>query len=223
MEGGALLSDEFNEFSKKHVMFLHITTHIEGRKDEDLFSKVGGRGWPSFFVLDAEGNVLAKHSGPRTAEGFASTMNDAQKFVDLKTKAEAGDAAAKIDYLFARMRMGQLNADQMKAEAKGLEMSDEQRKTFRALVANSMMEEEQTKAVGKAFLKMEQEGYIPDDPRKRPMFFNSIFQYAVLTNDIPLMERSLKGLEEAVAGDRRYAGYLKSLHAKIDKAKAAKQ
>jgi hypothetical protein len=220
VEGGALLTDEFKAFSKNHVMFLHITTRIEGRKDEGLFSEVGGRGFPSFFVLDAEGNVLAQHQKARTAEGFAETMNEAQEFIDLRKKAEAGDAAAKIDYLFARVRMGQLSADEMKAEAKSLNMSDEQRKTFRALVANSMMDEVQTKAVGKAFLEMEKEGYIPDDPRKRPNFYNSIFQYASLIEDVALMERSFKGLEDALRDEPRAAAYLNSLRDKVEKAKA---
>jgi hypothetical protein len=224
VEGGALLTEEFNAFSKNHVMFLHITTHIEGRKDEDLFSKVGGRGFPSFFILDAAGNVVAQHEGPRTAEGFAQTMNKAQEFIDLKKKAEAGDAAAKVDYLLARLRMGQLSPDEAKAAAKSLKMSDEQQKTFRGLVADSMMEKEQTKAVGQAFLKMEKEGYIPNDQRNRLIFYSSIFQYAELMKDIPMMERTFKAFRDAGQGDQRFANYTNMLEKKLEKAKAeAKQ
>ena len=70
MEGGALLSPEFQSFSKDFVMLLHVTTHIKDRKHDDLLGTVGGRGFPSFFVLDKDGSVLGQHMGPRDAASF---------------------------------------------------------------------------------------------------------------------------------------------------------
>lgn len=219
MEGGALLTPEFNEFSKKHVMFLHVTTRIEGRKDEDLFNKVGGRGFPSFFVLDSDGKVVAQHEGPRTAAAFAETIDKAKEFVTLRDKAKAGDAAAKVDYLFARVRMGQLSADEMKAEAKSLKMSDEQQKTYRGLLANVMMDDEQTKAVGKAFVEMQKNGYVPEDGRKQQAFYLAIFRYGNLLGDAAMMDGACNGLEKVWAGNPNGMQYLDTLRKEVEKAK----
>jgi hypothetical protein len=83
-----------------------------------------------------------------------------------------------------------------------------------------MMEEVQTKALGKAFLKMEKEGFVPTDQRKKLMFFNAIFQYGASIEDVAMMERACKGFAEAAGGDQRFAGYLANLRGQVAKAKA---
>ena len=69
MEDGVLRTDEFKKFSEDYVMFLHITTRIEGRENDGLLGDVGGTGFPTLVVLDATGSVIAKHGRrPRTVE-----------------------------------------------------------------------------------------------------------------------------------------------------------
>ena len=61
MEGGALLDPKFKEFSKSHVMLLSVMTKIDDRKNDDLLGEKGFRGFPSFAILDAGGDVIAKN------------------------------------------------------------------------------------------------------------------------------------------------------------------
>lgn len=56
-------------FSRKYVTFLHVTTLIPGRSDDDLLGRVGGSGFPTLLVLDAEGEVVARPQ-ERTVHAF---------------------------------------------------------------------------------------------------------------------------------------------------------
>lgn len=96
-EGGPLVSEAFIAFAKDKPLFLHITTQIAGRQGDDLAKTYGFTMFPTFCVLDAEGKLLMTHSGPRTAEALAATYETALSLSGLKAKADAGDAAAKLE------------------------------------------------------------------------------------------------------------------------------
>ncbi|MHC4340064.1 MAG: hypothetical protein ACYSX0_07630 [Planctomycetota bacterium] len=224
MEGGALLTEEFNKFSKNYVMFLHITTRIEGRKYDDLLTQKGGRGWPSVLAMDADGNVVGQHSGPRTVDGFARTMRQAAEFVDLKAKAVAGDRKARIDCTLALARMGQLTRPKLEAAIGKLGvLSAEDKRAYQSVLADLMMDEIQRTAVGERFLEMERKGLVPTDPSKRATFFYAIWNNADFKGDIELMERSLRELKATWGGEPRYVTFLQGLERRLATAKASPQ
>lgn len=82
------------------MLFLHVTTHIEDRKDEDLFGKKGGTGFPTFMFLDPKGGVLAKRPGALGVPQMTELHDGAKKrhdaFVELQKKAMEGDEKAKV-------------------------------------------------------------------------------------------------------------------------------
>jgi len=200
-------------------MLLHVTTRIEGRKHDDLLQTVGGRGFPSFFVLDASGEVIGQHRGTRDVAGFAATMQDAAAFVALRQKAAAGDKAAQVDYLIAQARFGKVDVDAFRAGIAKLEMTKEQKQTYQAVLANAMYDEVQATAVGKAFLQIEKDGLVPDDRSKRPMFYYQIFRYAAVKKDVPLMERAQAEVKKAWCANPRYKTLLANLERQIESAK----
>ncbi|MHC4973516.1 MAG: hypothetical protein ACYTG3_14410 [Planctomycetota bacterium] len=200
-------------------MLLHVTTRIQGRKHDDLLQTVGGRGFPSFFALDASGEVIGRHQGTRDAAGFAATMQDATAFVALRRKANAGDKAAQVDYLIARARFGNVDVDAFRAEIGKLEMTQEQTQAYRSVLANAMYDRVQATAVGKAFLQMEKDGLVPDDGSKRPRFYYQIFRYAAAKKDVPLMERARAEVSKAWSANPRYKTLLASLERQIENAK----
>jgi len=223
VEGGPLLTEEFKEFTKGVVPFLHITTHIEGRKDEDLFGTLGGRGFPTFFFLDAKGDVVAQHDGPRSAEGFAATKEKAQEFIDLRNKAAAGDKAAKFKYTLARAGMGKLTVAELQKEIKGLgKLSDADQATYRSALAELMVDEIQQTAVGERYAAMLKDGLVPSDAQKQVQFYWTIFGYAEYSKDVTLAGKALAGLKTAAAGEARYARALDNADQRYAKMKEAK-
>ena len=86
-------------------MFLHVTTHIEGKKNDDLLGKKGGTGFPYLCVMDNQGDVIAKPMG-RDVPAFKQSLTDGQKYLDLRAKAASGDRDAKIEFTLLRAKMG---------------------------------------------------------------------------------------------------------------------
>jgi hypothetical protein len=105
LEGGALSDEKFPEWSKSVVLFCHITSQVAGEKYPKLLSEKGGRGFPTLAFLDAAGDVVARHDGDRTVDLFEATAASGRSFIDLRTKAAAGDKDAKIDYELARLAL----------------------------------------------------------------------------------------------------------------------
>jgi len=201
------------------VPFLHVTTHLEGRKHEDLFNQLGGRGFPTFFILDSEGKVVGQ-VGERTIEGFTATAKAAQEFVELEKKAAAGDKAALFDVALARARMGQLTASELTATLGKLgQLTAEQEKEYKGVLAGLLMEEVQRTAVGDRFLQMEKDGLVPTDEQQRGMFYYNIWNAAAYRKDVQNAERALTQLRELWAGNDRYKAFL----ANCEKQRAAMQ
>jgi hypothetical protein len=86
--------------------------------------------------MDAEGNVIATHEGPRTLDAFEETAKKAQAYIDLKKKAEKGDKSAKIDLTIADLEAGRLKPDEATKKLEGLELSKDQKKSLEAAQAN---------------------------------------------------------------------------------------
>ncbi|MHC4514972.1 MAG: hypothetical protein ACYS5W_14855 [Planctomycetota bacterium] len=85
---------EFSDWSKQHVMFLHVTTRLEDRKHDGLLKEKGFRGFPSLAFMDASGIVTARHAGQRDLEGLSKTAEKADAYLALRKKAESGDEVA---------------------------------------------------------------------------------------------------------------------------------
>jgi len=121
LESRVLSTDDFKAFSKNVVPYLSVMTHIEGRKDDDLLTVYGFRGFPSLAFLDAEGNKI-KVQAERSVKGFQATAD----YLGLKAKVEAGDKSAAIPYFFAQMKLGDIDFKGAQEKVKTLKLSDEQ-------------------------------------------------------------------------------------------------
>ncbi len=202
-------------------MFLHVTTQIPGRANDDLLGKVGGRGFPHVCVLDADGGVLATHGGDRSAEGFAKTAGKAMEFVDLRKKAESGDKTAKIDYAILRAEMGRLTVAELHGELSALgKLSPAQEKALGGVLANARFDEIQKTAVGEKCAGMLAQGQIPADEQKRGSFWLQIMEYADFRNDATLYEQALEGAKAVYGGNPQAAGFFKSKETRLAELKA---
>ena len=56
------------------MSLLHITSHLDDKKHDDLLSDFDESRFPTFLVLDQNGGLLARHRGWRTIAGFKITI-----------------------------------------------------------------------------------------------------------------------------------------------------
>lgn len=108
------------------MLFCHITSRVETDKHQNLLREKGGTGFPYLVFMDAEGNVLAKQ-GQRTVAAFEATVDRLAKRSALAKKAEAGDAAAKVDLAICDHELGSIDFAALQERTKGLSLTDAQK------------------------------------------------------------------------------------------------
>lgn len=190
------------------VLFLHITTKIEGYKDDDLLKRVGGRGFPHLVAMDADGKVLGSPPGRSVAD--FRTMNE---YFELKPKAEKGDANTKVEFFIRAIAMGDYKSldDAKKHLATLKKVSKEQQaridEGFLVLEIQDVLKpvsenrdrskmQELQAAAGKTLLEMHKKGRVPKSDGLIGAFYSAILAHAEAVKDISAFEEALKILEE---------------------------
>lgn len=141
-EKAALADPAFPELAKNYVLYLNVTSHVPTDKDQDLFAKKGGRGFPFIVFLDGEGAVLREHDGPRTVKGLEESAALARARLELVKKAASGDRDAKMQILVEDLEQHRLKvADSDKAVAALGELSAQEKKKLDELKRNVEVEE----------------------------------------------------------------------------------
>ncbi|MBI2923901.1 MAG: hypothetical protein HYY18_22815 [Planctomycetes bacterium] len=181
-----------------------MTTHIDGAPYDELLNEKGGRGWPFFAVLDADGTLLAKHGYDRSFDvaGFTKTIEEGLELRTKRRKAENYDKGAAYDWLVAQLGFGQLKLDEAKKKVTALgKMTPERQAVLDPLIANlevAEIEKEQAMALGKKFLELKKAGKIPAEDRTRMRFWNGLLEYAEEQKDAVLYEEAMNGALEAL-------------------------
>jgi len=214
LESGALSDDGFPEFGKEVVLFIHITTQIEGRKDEKLFSEIGGTGFPHVVAMNPAGKVIGElHWEKRTVDGCRELMKDGKAFTELMAKAEKGDNGARIEYFPKALKLGHFKLAEAKtyyaglknvpAEAKkeidgllaGLEMKDILAPLSRPIMDRAKVKELQV-AAGRKLWEMEQGSRVPGEEDDAITFYALIVIAAEEDKNLPAFERGLSVLKD---------------------------
>ena len=71
-------------------------SRVKERPHDNLLGKYGFRGFPSFAILNAEGEKVGVPRG-RSVEAFEKAFADVARIAELKKKAAAGDEAAQAE------------------------------------------------------------------------------------------------------------------------------
>src|SRR5579871_5104875 len=204
LERGALVDPKFADFSKKYVMFLHVTSRVPTDKYQDLLEKKGGQGFPHLVWMDQEGTVLATQDD-RSVDGFEATGKKAQKYVDLKKKAAGGDKVAKIDLLIADVGLGKVKLAEADKQLAGMgPLSDSQKKELDTIRVNVEVREivepvnskESMLEAGKKLLELKKSGKpAPTGENEVQMYWIVLMGLAEEQKDIPLFEEGLTAMK----------------------------
>jgi len=232
LESSVLSTKEFGEFAKEFVMFCHVTTRIEGKKDDDLLSKKGGTGFPYLTALDAKGRVTAKLTGGRTVEGFRAMMADGAKLDALRAneKRTPDEEFRLLQHDMSVANVGVEEARVSVAAAKGL--NDAQKKELDGAILgleiqaalpkpkNAEEAKSQGLAAGKVFAEMWAAGREPTDDQHIQPFFIFMLDHAQWTKDAALFEKALEKLRAKFGANPQAAGFFKKQDERLAAMKA---
>lgn len=225
------MEEGFAKWSGQYVLFCHVTSNVSTDPHQKLLQEKGGRGFPYLVFMDQDGNVLAKHEGPRNVEGFSKTSEKVQSFLDLKKKAESGDKDAKVDLLIVQIELGHFKADEARNRAKELkDVPPEKQKRIDSALANmEVMEIVQTVtrdratriAAGRKCLEMKKAGRVPSGDQETQIFWILIMDVAEEDKDAALFEEGLNALKTKF-GDKVNKRWLEQNEARLNKLKENK-
>lgn len=197
------------------MLFCHITSRIEGRAYDDLLSEKGGRGFPTLMFLEASGESLGEHQGPRTVEGLTKTLGSVQKkakeFATLRSKAEGGDRTAKAKLLVLELDNGAVSlGDATKAVEELGSFSGALKKQIAAGLAAAEYREvlvemkgkpDAAVAAGEKFSAMAKADRIPEVARA-PKYWPYFLEYAAAEGDLALFDKAQKRYLDALAAQQ---------------------
>jgi hypothetical protein len=208
LEKGALSDAAFGEFAEHVVLYLHVTSHVDGEPVPNLLTDTGGRGFPYLVWLDADGGVLAPQPYEKfSVGGFRDTLENAVAANRaLKAKA-ASDASARADWLLKLGEWGALSAADADAGLADLAktLTDEQRAKLENRRNNAELIDAVNAALGSgarsmeayakaapAVLKLRAKGHVPTDETGFTLFRNVLIQHAKQTKDVKLFREVLE-------------------------------
>ena len=237
VEGGALNSEEFKNFANSHVLFLHVTSQIPDKKDDDLFRKVGGAGFPTFFYFDEAGGVLASQAGALDVKTMSGTLHDKAKsrregYLALKKKAAEGDEKAKLRLAVLELEMRRTSlADFRKAHPDISKLDEGSRETVLGMMgmeafskANDLLraagrDQEKQKAAlkdaGKMLLAAAKQQAVPGEQRTAMIFWYYLGAAGATHDDAEMLKKGIEGLEEFVAMNPRLSGQIDAWKMKL--------
>jgi hypothetical protein len=210
------------------VLFLHVTTRIDGERYGDLLSEKGGTGFPWLVFMSPEGDVIAPHDDARSVPGFRRTLDRATRWSAAKAKADGGDRHARADMLFLETELGRMEVVDLEdalAEA-GLEPDEAQRKWLLGLKANQQVDEimedlRRSRDEGSVrrlrgeMAGLRAAGSIPTGFYQRVNFWMIIAEHAAAQGEKALLEEAIKSAREFVAEIPALEAPLKAFETKL--------
>lgn len=220
-----LSTEEFAEWSKKVVLFLHNTSHVEGEPHPNLLKEKGGNGFPTMSYLDAEGNLLLQVGHITPVEQLEEGWQRVQKWKELRAAVDGGDKSKERELFLVELDMGVLTFDQANATFERLSFSDAKAEEIAQKLVNLQFSEilrstprgEQAEA-GKEFLAMYRAGRIPDSSQETS-FWQYMFAHAAAERNVELFEELLGYIKEHRADDPRLQRYLPRLERQLEQLK----
>ncbi len=224
LEQGALSEPAFVEFSKRVVLFCHVTSQVEGDAHQDLLAQKGGRAFPYLVFLDADGAVAAKQA-ERSVAAFLATLGKLDELAALEARFAAGDQQAGAAALKLGLELGGRSMAAARERLQKLgDIPAEQRQALAALILNAevdaLMAEVRTKAqaaeVGRTFLVMERQGRVPTG-RAAITFYSVILETHEAAADAAAYAATLEQFKRCIAGQRNADRVVRRYEATLEK------
>ncbi len=227
MENGSFSSDEFAAFTKTVIPFLHVTTRIEGRENDDLLTVYGGRGFPTMKFLDAEGKALADNNA-RDVSGIQAVAKALANLSAIKQRIARGEKGLDAQLLLAEMTVGSVSLADAKKRLAGLKkLKPEMKAKLDGAMINLEVDEALNQLMsGKGdmdqltdmMVKMAKEGRIPTG-ESAGFFWSLVTQWADKNGEVDLLEKGYNFLIKKYGKEEGAGEYFDKMKKRIDELK----
>jgi hypothetical protein len=222
-----LSTDEFAEWSKKVVLFLHNTSRCDDEKYPDLLFQRGSNGFPTVSYLAADGRLLKQVGHGVTVEQLETAYRDLEKWRELRAAADRGAKDKAKELFLMEVSNGYVSFADAETRMKGIELTKDERAQvdqklvdleFRDLLATTPRN--QKPEGGKRFLAMLRAGRVPQSSQITS-FWEYIFEHAKAANDPATFEEALGELRKRMKDDARFKRYIGTLEQQLEELKQA--
>jgi hypothetical protein len=222
LESRVLSTDAFKKFSEEAVLFLHLTSQVEGEKDGDLLQRKGGNGFPYLVAMDAGGSVTAQmelqtvDDAELFVTGARATLKKAKEYTDLKAKKDP-TVAERVTLLKMDVAVGNATGEDVRiflAEVKDIEPA--LRKELESILIDDEVKaalprsggREALIAAGAKYAAMWKEGKEPSEEMVES-FFIFMLDHAEAVKDVDLFGRALERIRTII--ETKYSDNPKAL------------
>jgi hypothetical protein len=174
--------------------------------------------------------VLTVHNGPRTVDGFRTTVQGAAEFQKLVAKAEKGDAKASLEVFKRRVDQGTIDPAVARAKLDELDLPADERGTYEQKITDIELNKilsssrDQTDAARKV-AAMHEAGRIPTGAQAINYWF-LLAKHGEQTGNPDLLATALAKFREGVGSNpraqRQIEEFEKALEKLLDKQDADK-
>ena len=225
-----LSHESFPAFANDFVLFMHNTSWVDDEPYPNLLREKGGNGWPTSAFLAPDGSLLTQVLLPdqSSVEGLATTRDKLLDWKALKARVDAGEVGGEESLakkLFVtELTLGMLDVSTARARVAMLDdLTDPEVQQFEAtlvnmefltILATALESKESQIEAGKGLVAMFKANRIPNN-RQIISYWQFIFDYLEAEKDADMFETVFIRAQEIMAGDRRAAGYVRQIEARL--------
>ncbi|MBC8328862.1 MAG: hypothetical protein ISR76_10020 [Planctomycetes bacterium] len=223
LENGPFSSKDFPGFSETVVPYLNIASRVPERKDDGLLGEYGGTGFPTLMFLDPDGRKIMR-SGRSQAE-FEKGRDEAQEFLELVAKADAGDVKAQIPVFLKQLEFGWFTVEEARAKLAGFEkVSKKDLKAIEVLLVETEVrglakqagrDLDKRREAGARCAEMWGDKQVPEDMDCMIQFWALIADHAEAKGDKKLMKKVVKEADKTVKKDTSGRALVKILEQRL--------
>ncbi len=181
--------------------------------------------------MNADGDVIGAPQG-RSVDAFEDGGKKAQKFLELKKKADAGDKKALAEVIVTELMDGRIKISEADKKLKGVDLSADQKKQIESIRPDAEVREimqdvnPQDEAgalvMGKKFAERLKAGKAnPNTPQMLQNYLGWIMKYAESEKDADLYEKGLTPFEAKFGSsqDPKAKAFFANAHKTLEKLK----
>jgi len=232
---GEFSTAEFKAFAADVVLFMHLTTGIEGEKHGNLASDKGAP-LPSIAILDSQGGITARVRGGKVAN-FQEAIKASKAFLDLKARQESLAPAEAFKLLMSELDFERVTPSEAEARHKALTgLTKEQDKQLSDLIAakkavaadkqimalvreKNPRSDAEAAAVGKAYYAMYQAGVRPTGDEPFQVFYILLSKHGLAAKDPGIFEIALRALKGKFGSNPRAKTFLEQREKELEQLK----
>lgn len=200
LESGMLSSPEFQEFAKSVVLFVHVTSHVEGEQHPHLLREKGFVSFPSLCFMDADGRVTVR-APQRDVASLGAVRARLGELAELRDLAAEGDVDASRRLFLCEIELDMLTAAQIQEHRNKFELDEEETaRVEQALVdlevraMRARSREIGADAIGKRLAEIAREGRAPSTDSAQ-FFWQMTLNWCAKNGDSELAQQAFDQLE----------------------------